>query len=186
MKVSNTNIAIGVGKEMRRGKTRLQGFYGADVMIWLSSNKTKYEYGNALSTAVTLPVGVVGNTTNFGSNIGSDTYGNAARTLEEKSGMGFGIGVRGFIGAEYFIFPKIAIGAEYGWGIGFQTQGKGKTTVDSIGGPPNSVGTQETETGGSSVFGVDTDINQAGSMFLGKGSNTGATGTASLKVTFHF
>ena len=32
----NTNIGIGVGKEWRRGKTRLQGYYGADAMIWIS------------------------------------------------------------------------------------------------------------------------------------------------------
>jgi len=40
MKNGATNVGIGVGKEMRRGKTRLQGYYGADAMIWLSSSST--------------------------------------------------------------------------------------------------------------------------------------------------
>jgi hypothetical protein len=183
MKASNTNIALGVGKEMRRGKTRLQGYYGADAMIWISMSKTKYEYGNALSTGT--PAVGVGSSTNFGTNITSDTYGNAARVTSNKSGMTFGLGVRGFIGAEYFVFPKISIGAEYGWGIGFQASGKGKKEVESIGGTTPAVGTQETETAGSSKFGFDTDINN-GTMFGWNGSGSGSTGSGSLRVTFHF
>ena len=95
--------------------------------------------------------------------------------------MTFGIGVRGFIGAEYFIFPKIAIGAEYGWGIGYQMSGKGKQTVESIN-AGTTIGEVETETAGSSKFGFDTDINQ-NTIFGIQGSNTGS---ASLRVTFHF
>lgn len=176
----NTKIGIGVGKEFRRGKTRLQGYYGADAMIWISSTGSKYTYGNALATSA--PVVTVGNSTNFGSNITTDSYGNAARVTKTKSGMTFGIGVRGFIGAEYFIFPKIAVGAEYGWGIGYQMTGKGKQTVESIGGTTPAVGEVETETSGSSKFGFDTDVNQ-NTIFGIQGSNTGS---ASLRVTFHF
>ena len=179
MHVNNTNIGIGVGKEMRRGKTRLQGFYGADAMIWLSMAGTKYDYGNALS--VTPPVGV-GSSTNFGSNMTTDAYGNNARVLSQKSGMTFGIGVRAFVGAEYFIMPKISLGAEFGWGIGYQMTGKGKETVESIGGATPTVGQVETKTSGSSKFGFDTDLNQ-GTIFGFHGSNTGS---ASLKATFHF
>jgi hypothetical protein len=114
MSVNNTNIGIGVGKEWRKGKTRLQGFYGADVMIWLSSSSTKYKYGNALAgtPAIGASNGAVtaANTTDFGSNLlQNDGYGNAARVLLTKSGMTFGIGIRGFIGAEYFIFPKLLL-----------------------------------------------------------------------------
>ncbi len=96
--------------------------------------------------------------------------------------MTLGIGVRGFIGAEYFIFPKISMGAEYGWGIGYQMTGKGKTTVESIGGTPAKVGTLETETAGSSKFGLDTDLNQ-GTIFGFHGSNSGM---ATVRATFHF
>jgi hypothetical protein len=182
MSVGNTNIGIGAGKEFRRGKTRLQGYYGADAMIWLSSTSTKYTYGNALSVG-TPAVGVsAATTTNFGSNLTTDPYGNAARITSLKSGMTFGIGVRAFIGAEYFIFPKIAVGAEYGWGIGYQMAAKGKQSDESIGGATAAVGTVNTTTSGSSKFGVDTDLNQ-GTIFGFKGSNTG---TASLKVTMHF
>ena len=181
MKVNNTNIAIGAGKEWRRGKTRLQGYYGADAMIWLTMAGTKYDYGNALAVGGSAPVGV-GASTNFGSNITTDPYGNTARVLSQKSGLTFGIGVRGFIGAEYFILPKISVGAEFGWGIGYQMTGKGKQTVESIGGTGPTVGQVDTETSGNSKFGFDTDLNH-GTIFGFHGSNTGS---ASLRATFHF
>jgi len=180
---NSTNIGIGVGKEFRRGKTRLQGYYGADVMIWISSLTDKFKYGNTLNPNGVPAVTVANSTTFAGSgNITTDSYGNAARVLKNKSGMTFGIGVRGFIGVEYFILPKISVGAEYGWGIGYQMTGKGKRTVESIGGTVPTVGEQETVTSGSSRFGFDTDINQ-NTIFGFRGSNTGS---ASLRATFHF
>ncbi len=182
----NTNIGIGVGKEMRRGKTRLQGFYGADAMIWISMTGSKYTYGNTMSPATGAGTTSTPTTTDFNSpfipGVGYASSGQVARTTRSKSGMTFGIGVRGFIGAEYFLFPKISIGAEYGWGIGFEMAGKGKTTTEEQGGTPNQVAEIERETSGSSRFGFDTDINQ-GTIFGFRGSNTG---TASLRATFHF
>ncbi len=177
MKESHTNIAIGVGKEMRRGKTRLQGFYGADALIWLSSEKTKYTYGNAFDVTTN----ATPTTTDFNS---GSSYSASSRTTVSKSGLAFGIGVRGFIGAEYFIFPKISVGAEYGWGIGFQVQGKGKQSTETIGGSTPVVGTVETETSGSSAFGFDTDINSGNVFGISGGSSS--QGDASLKVIFHF
>jgi hypothetical protein len=173
----STNIGIGAGYEMRRGKTRLQGYYGADVMVWVSSESDKYTYGNNLSNIVTVTGAT---TTNFGSNIVGSGYGNTGRILVNKEGMTFGVGLRGFIGAEYFLFPKIALGAEYGWGLGFQKSGKSKREVESVN--AGNVGVVKTEQPGSSIFGVDTELNQ-GSLFGFKGSNTGS---ATLWVTFHF
>ncbi|MGZ4056665.1 MAG: hypothetical protein ACXVPU_03230 [Bacteroidia bacterium] len=185
MSVRNTNIGIGVGKEMRRGKTRLQGYYGADAMIWVSMSGTKYKYGNTMSATTAAGTTTTPTTTDFTSPLAGGGYNSAnvgSRTTQTKSGTTFGIGVRGFLGAEYFIFPKIAIGAEYGWGIGYQMTGKGTTSVEQTGGAPTSVATVDTKTSGSSKFGFDTDINQS-NMFGFKGSNSG---TLSLKATFHF
>ncbi len=184
----NTNIGIGVGKEFRRGKTRLQGYYGADAMIWISMSGTKYKYGNVI-TAVPTAAGQTATptSTTWDATTGTalSVAANGNRTLSTKSGMTFGIGVRGFIGAEYFIFPKISIGAEYGWGIGYQMSGKGKSkseTTQVVSGT-NTYGTPETVTAGSSKFGFDTDINQS-NMFNFHGSNT--AGAATLRATFHF
>jgi len=184
-KLSNMNIGIGVGKEFRKGVNRLQGFYGADVMVWVSSMSQKYTYGNVMSdttltTLTTTPPSTSWTTAGVVTGVGAT----GSRTLSTKSGMTFGIGVRGFIGAEYFLFPKVSVGAEYGWGLGYQMTGKGKQTTettDVINGK-TTLGTVTTEKAGSSSFGFDTDLNQ-GVIFGFKGSNTG---TASLRVTLHF
>jgi hypothetical protein len=173
-------IGIGGGYEMRRGKTRLQGYYGGDAMLWISSSSYNYTYGNKISATVS----VNGNSTEFGDatydNLRQDAFGYNGRVIKEKFGTTFGFGVRGFIGAEYFIFPKIAIGAEYGWGVGIQKSGKGEQEIESYNG--TNVGKVNTETPGSSQFGVDTDLNQGGGFGL-KGSNTG---DFTLRLTLHF
>ncbi|MEO6904647.1 MAG: hypothetical protein ABI315_16080 [Bacteroidia bacterium] len=178
-----TNIAIGVGKEMRRGKTRLQGYYGADAMLWVGMSSQKFTYGNLMSA--TTVASTVGNsttttptTTDF--NGAKDPDGSfsekpqGSRIIQTKSGITFGLGLRGFIGAEYFILPKISIGAEYGWGLGLQMTSKGKTISEEQGGTPNQVAEIERKTSGKFAVGVDTDINESN------------YGQASLKVSFHF
>jgi hypothetical protein len=191
-KHSNFNLCLGAGKEWRKGKTRLQGYYGADIMIWIGSSKDKFTYGNQMSalnnssasggSTTTSPTSTVWFTDPDSSNFGmADSVGaRTSRAVLNKSGMTFGIGVRGFVGVEYFLFPKIAIGAEYGLGLGYQMTGKGRTEVQTQGGAPLQVANVDYEIAGSSKFGFDTDINQ-GKIF---GFNN--AGTASLKITFHF
>lgn len=86
-------IAAGLGKEWRKGKTRLQGFYGADALVSFGSAKT-----SGVSTSQ------------------------------------MGVGVNGFLGAEYFILPKMAIGAQYNYGVGFESSKDADgTTTSSFG-----------------------------------------------------
>ena len=85
-KASTLNLNLGLGKEWRRGSTRLQGFYGADALIGFASEKWS-ETNNTVANG---------------------TY---------KAGTSFNLGVNGFIGAEYFIFPKMSIGAQYNYGL---------------------------------------------------------------------
>jgi hypothetical protein len=168
-------IGLGGGLEWRRGKTRLQGFYGFDGMLSIAGSSQKYEYGNALSATVTANSGNETNwAANGGNNLTTDTYGNGARVTEWKSGMSFGIGVRGFVGAEYFIIPKLSIGAEFGWGIGYVMTGASSTTTESVGGTGPAPGTQTIESGKSSTLMLDTDRNMFG------------TGNGSLRLNFHF
>jgi hypothetical protein len=168
-------IGLGGGLEWRRGKTRLQGFYGVDGMFWLAGSSQKYEYGNTLSSTVTVNGGT---TTDWsaqgGNNMTTDTYGNSARVTEWKSGSTFGIGVRGFVGAEYFIIPKLSIGAEFGWGVGYVMTGASSTTTESVGGTGPAPGTQTIEGGKTSTLMLDTDRNMFG------------TGNGSLRLNFHF
>jgi len=149
-KYSGTNIGLTFGKEWRKGKTRLQGFYGAEAGVALTTSDMKNNYGNPLST-----------------------FNPVSRLTEIKIGSTFNLGVRGFVGAEYFIFPKIALGGEFGWGLAFTSRGKGTRTTDNWIG--NSVNTQESKTGGSSSFSASTD--QLNSIF-------GSAGT--IRLTLHF
>ncbi len=151
VKTSQTRIALTAGKEWRRGKTRLQGLYGAELGFSIGTDKTTNTYGNAISA--TNPV--------------------ASRTTETKMGTSFGIGVRGFIGAEYFLFPKISIAGEFGWGLAFTSTGEGSSTTEGWNG--TAVESTTTNTGGSSSFGIDTD--HLNSIF-------GTSGT--IRLNLHF
>lgn len=144
-KNSNFNLVLSVGKEMRRGNTRLQGLYGVEGMIAVGTSKSENSYGNDIEREA----------------VGTK------RALDSKAGTTFGLGLRAFVGVEYFVAAKISIAAEYGWGLMVSTTGAGETNYEE-----NLAGSGEestVETGKSSSFGLDTDVSGA-----------------SLKVMFHF
>lgn len=184
-KQSKTNVGISVGLEKRKGKTRLQGFYGADLGVYFGSTKDKYTYGNALAGNATAgsAVGVTaaddfgtGNVT--ATSLSAGQIGSARATVM-KSGATVSLGVRAFVGAEYFIAPKVSIGGEFGWGLGFSMTGKSKSTWESVGlanGATNTtVGTTDVVGGKGSSFGLDTD-----------GKNGVFGPSASLRLNLHF
>ena len=132
-------VQIGLGKEWRRGKTRLQGFYGVDALVGFDSGlKTK--------NTITTISGPVAN---------SETI--------TKTGSQINFGVNGFVGAEYFLLPKMSLGAQYNWGLGIGIIGKSETTTSGTGIPSTTV------EGGK-----------------GTAINFGGVGTASLNLTLHF
>ena len=141
-KMSSRNIALSGGIEMRRGKTRLQGYYGGELGFGVSGMSHKYTYGNALvadnATAGTTGVGVAAadgfgvGSPNLAAGVSQGQNGNA-RATEAKGGGTVTFGLRGFIGAEYFIFPKISIAGEFGWGLGLSKTGATKTTYEMRG-----------------------------------------------------
>lgn len=176
-KQSATNIGLTGGLEMRRGKTRLQGYYGGELGIFFSSEKETFTYANALSPG---NVDVTANDEFLGAgNVDAiPVHGTSGRLLERKSGATFAFGVRGFIGVEYFILPKISIGGEFGWGIGLASTGKGSEQWESIGDPGTGndiVGQTTIETAKSGVFLIDTDNNNS---FFGT--------SGALRLNFHF
>ena len=102
--LGETNIKLWLGKEFRRGSTRLQGVYGAEAGLALASTTEKNDYGNSAENGGT-------------------------GMIKDKSGMELGIMLRGFIGFEYFMMPRMSIGGEYGWGFTFMSKGGGSTTT---------------------------------------------------------
>lgn len=186
-KHSSTNIGLSGGMEMRKGKTRLQGYYGGELGFFISTSKDKFTYGNALSTSTTNPVDVTNadafsGAGNINSSLPATGVNGLARATERKNGTTFSFGVRGFIGVEYFILPKISLGGEFGWGLGLSTTGKSTTTYESVGNtstPGNvkedSIGNTTVTTSKNGSFGIDTD--NTNSFF-------GSSGT--IRLNFHF
>jgi len=178
LSLSSHFIGLGAGMEKRKGKTRLQGYYGAELMFWIatSGNDSTMTYGNAFDN------------TNFPTGSWSHNWATGAdgqvllRQTAGSQGSIFGISIQGFIGFDYFFLPKISVGAEYTWGINFWSQGQGSDTYEGlytlIGATGPTDNTYTTKSGSSSKFGVDTGIN---SQF----GNTNA-GSAALNITFHF
>ncbi|MBX2897866.1 MAG: hypothetical protein KF763_20660 [Cyclobacteriaceae bacterium] len=126
-RTTNTKtIVLAAGYEKRRGKSRVQGIYGGELVFALTGNTQKYEYGNQISADFNTVT-----TNNFGGNI---LLGSAAATVqrktEEKFGNVFTAGVRGFIGVEYFIGPKVSLGAEFGYSFLFRTATRGLVTAE--------------------------------------------------------
>jgi hypothetical protein len=129
VKQGGSNINLGAGIQMYRGKGRVRGFYGAEANIGLSSSKETWS----------------------GSDFDQINPGTTTAISAEVKGGSFNFGVRGFIGVEYFFAPKMSLSGEFGWGLGIESV-KGTETTVTIG------STSSTETGGkSSSFGLDTD-----------------------------
>lgn len=132
--IGTTNITLGLGKEYRRGSTRLQGVYGAEALLTLTSTTEKWEYGNS-----------------------AEDRGAFNDMIESKSGLGLGVGVRAFIGAEYFVLPKMSISGEYGWSLGFSTTGGGSMTTETYDPVDDDVDTETSDGASDSWFGFSND-----------------------------
>ncbi|BDS12116.1 hypothetical protein [Aureispira anguillae] len=103
-----SRASLAIGYEMRKGKRRLQGFFGGDIRLTYNQNSDfRYSYGNGYSLANIVPTSY-----NWGNNIN----GNRRKTMDTGLNV-LGVGLRAFVGAEYFFAPKVCIGAEFGWGV---------------------------------------------------------------------
>ena len=182
-KTGYNNIVLTGGLEMRRGKTRLQGYYGGELVIGFGGTKDAYTYGNALSSGATPdPLVTVGSddtdwsTFGFASNYTTDPTGTNARVTERKTSSML-VGLRGFIGVEYFILAKISVGAEYGWGFGMFSQKQTVSMESNAFTTAWTTGSFETEDKINGMA-IDTDI---------QSSQTGLSGgSGSLNIIFHF
>jgi hypothetical protein len=165
-KTTALNINLAGGMEFRKGKGRVQGYCGPEAWIGFSKSKTTFEFGNPTDSDMTAFSNAIlvytadPNAINF----------QGKRITEMKTGSTFSIGVRGFVGVEIFVMPKMSIGGEFGWGIGISHTGEGETTTEyfqedflSFNG---AVVTQTVPSPGkSSLFNIDND-NASGAINL--------------------
>jgi len=116
----NTTTQLGIGADylMYRGKGRLQGYYGGGLYVNYTTTKEDYSYGNAMTTEFSSP-----HYYDFAANTPASA---SSRILANRGAMSFGFTVRGVVGIEYFVAPKISIGGEFSLGVygGFETKGK--------------------------------------------------------------
>lgn len=162
----NSNIVLGGGMEFRRGHNRLQGFYGGEALIGYLKTTTINTWGVVMDT--------IAINNGFVNLDGSALNG---RVLKNVGGATFRMGLRGFAGVEYFILPKISIGAEFGWAFGIGFTGRGEVTTenwDNVNNVSKEVTSKGTSSGSFWGFSVDNGI----------GNNLG--GSAALNMIFHF
>lgn len=161
-KYSKTNINLGVGIEKRKGKTRLQGLYGAEAMLFFrDAVKQKYKYGNSFTKNEIAPA-----SHDFNGNIVSDT-----RITNVKIGAVYGIGARGFIGFEYFILSKISLGMEYGLTLNFGNQGDGQVVTERWDAINSEKKTETALVAGKNIFEINSGLKN---------------GNALIYASFHF
>lgn len=189
---SKNNILLSVGYEKRRGYRRLQGFYGGELAFGSTGSRQSVTYGNAFSDVY--PVQYTNNF-NSGATSNQNPVGagrTAVRQLSARNTGGIRIGLRGFIGIEYFIFSKISIAAEYGWSYSILTRRKAtsKQEVYDNGqtGPKTIVETVDTDSHQvTKGFSVDNNNGNVFSMNNTLGGNTAVSGGAgALTLIFHF
>jgi hypothetical protein len=95
--------------------------------------------------------GFYGAEANIGLSSAKETWTATDLSVEAKAGSTFNLGVRGFVGVEYFFAPKMSLSGEFGWGLGLSSTAADETTI-------TIAGTTTTTTGGkTSSFGIDTD-----------------------------
>ena len=188
---TKNNWMISVGIEKRRGYRRLQGFYGVEIGVGNTGSKEKITYGNDFSD-----VHQVQYTSNFNTaqtaTQNPTPFGRVSRTLETNHRGGIRVGARGFIGVEYFIFAKISIAAEYGWGYSVTTRRAAKSTREIYNNGQNGpeVFTEEVEVDSKEVtkgFSVDNNNGSVFSLNNTLGGNTSLSGGAgALTLLIHF
>lgn len=105
-KTTQAGGTLSIGAEYRFGKRRVQGIVGFGIMGGFSTFKTNYTYGNKLTDLNRTPTNSFGNEVTAGV---PDGY----RITEYRSPGANGVlGAYGSLGAEWFVAPKIALGAE--------------------------------------------------------------------------
>ena len=151
--VSEMNIALGAGIEKTRGKGRLKGIYGGQVIIGMFTHKEKYTYGNVMDGNNITPTSTNWATGNVGQ-VGT-------RYLSNKQATRFGFDLQGFVGAEYFFAPKFSVSGELIYGVFYRSQGEGLIEQEEMPNTGSASVIGNIITGKESHFGLDTQVSAA-------------------------
>jgi hypothetical protein len=148
---TNTSLQIIPGIEQRSGKSRLQIFYGGELIFTYSKSIEKYSYGNGFSTTNPEPT----STFDFNNQNSSRVISRPTENVFDKS---YSFGIRGFAGLEYFILPKISIGCEMGLNFILRNTGDQELKNEYWDFVNNNVVTKTNKTTGVNNYNFNTDI----------------------------
>ena len=99
------SMSMLLGAEYRKGARRIQGVFGAGLLFAFQNSKETYSWGNALTEINQSP------TSHSFANM--PTLPTGYRALKQNgAGSDFYLGLTGSAGIEWFVAPKIALGAE--------------------------------------------------------------------------
>jgi hypothetical protein len=149
---------ITLGIEKRRGYNRLQGYYGTDLVLGSFRESGSTEYGQAFNKDA-FDAGYMA--------LGDE------RELSYKE-RGFVFGLRTFVGIEYFVAPKISLGAEYGFLFLRESSPRGESEFESW----DAVG------GGEAKSIIETEKSNSYRDGLSTSDITGLNGQ--IKLNFYF
>lgn len=100
------------GAEYRKGTNRLQGVFGAGLLIGSNSVKSEYQYANAVTSL------------NQNPSSGSWDDQEGYRTLSEVTNHNLFVGGAANVGVEWFVAPKVSLGAEVNLSVYSVTEGQ--------------------------------------------------------------
>lgn len=159
-------VVLGGGLEKRRGASRVQGVYGVEGHVsYETGAHHTFEYANQITEANQVPLSTP--YTAVGVTLPVPAQGQ--RIVKASTGSNFGVGVRGFVGVEYFFAPKMSIGGEFNWGVALTNLGEQKVVYEGW------------EAASSKVVHYTVSSKQGGSFIV----NTGNVGGL-LNLLFYF
>ena len=130
---------------------------------FVRGDKADYTYGNTFGNGNPAPTATTWNA--GGVAIGEGPL--AERMLSVDGGNYNGVGLRAFVGVEYYIAPKICIGTEFGYGMTIGKIGESSSKVEYW--DPTAEGGvitfKDVTTSSANSFILDTD-NFGGSLYL--------------------
>lgn len=152
---NTTDVTLGGGVEFRKGLGRVVGVFGGEVSVMYSRTKISYDYGNPITESNQAPT----------STFGAVVNGRFERIKEQVFNRALGAGITGFAGVEYFIAPKMSVGAEFTLGFEFMKMYRGQNTIEFWDPVSSSVQTRKSVAAGGNSMTLETG-NAGGSINL--------------------
>ncbi len=146
---TKTNLVhLGFGLEKLRGNSRVQGKYGAEIIFGYNKIDRSYNYGNSITNEFNRP-----------ETFDNVYYNGAERIINDYIDKGLYVGLRGLLGVEFFIGPKISIGGEFGYSFVYQWSQNRITEYQYWNGSTQQVSTviREADNLGYDDFGLSID-----------------------------